>query len=322
MTEPRRPIRDEDQRVGTTIDGAWTIERAIGVGATAIVYAARHRSGNVAAMKILRRDHLDDLDALTRFVREAEVARRIRHPSIVEVWGLSTTDDGVPVIVMELLDGETLSQRLRRGPQPVREAVALGIDILRGVAVCHAQGVLHRDLKPSNVFVTNDGTAKLLDFGVARGRDQSPTSRRMAVGTPAFMAPEQARGGQVDARADVFCVGAILHTLITGALPRHGNEERVLAAAAREGVRPLALAAPHVPLGVAEVVDKALAWSPESRWESATAFADALAAIDLTGFVPREQIITVPCTPLAMSALQRNSTVPEVPPHRARTPAD
>ncbi|MBI2392344.1 MAG: serine/threonine protein kinase [Deltaproteobacteria bacterium] len=314
-----RPIRDEDQRVGTTIDDAWTIERAIGVGATAVVYAARHRSGNVAAMKILRRDHRDDLDALARFVREAEVARKIRHPSIIEVWGLSTTDDGVPVIVMELLEGETLSQRLHRGPQPVGAAIALGIDILRGVAACHAQGVLHRDLKPSNVFVTTEGAAKLLDFGVARARDRIPTSRRMAIGTPAFMAPEQARGGAVDARADVFCVGAILHTLITGTLPRRGDEERVLATAAREGVRPLALAAPGVPLAVAEVVDKALSWSPESRWESATAFADALSAIDLTAVVSREQIITIPCVPIAMSALQRNSTVPEVLPRRPPT---
>jgi len=309
MEEAR--CRDE-LREGTTIAGVWQLEHLLGRGATALVYAARHTGGTVSAVKILRKTMVEDQAIVLRFLREASLASRVRHPSVVEVWGATRTDDDVPAIMMELLQGETLAARVARGPHRVSEAVAITIAVLRGVGACHEVGIVHRDLKPSNVFLTHTGATKLLDFGVARVVGSLPTSRRMAIGTPAFMSPEQARGAPVDARTDVFCVGMLLHSLIVGRLPRGGDDDRVLATAAREGVRPLVLAAPHVPRALALAVDRAVSWAPEARWPSASAFADALSAVELDDApcLIFEDDRTLPDTPTAMRALERRSTVP------------
>ena len=305
--------RDE-LAVGTLIGGAWRIEKLMGTGATARVYAARHVNGAASAFKVLKRELMFDSAAVERFEREAALGCRIRHPSVVEVWGTTRTDDGVPAIMMELLEGETLARRVTRGPQRLSDAVSIVVAVLRGVDACHREGIVHRDLKPSNVFLTHEGGVKLLDFGVARVVGGRSTSRRLAIGTPAFMSPEQARGAPVDARADVFCAGMMLHALIVGRLPRDGNDERALVSAAREGVRPLSLAAPQVPKALAGVVDRALSWEPESRWPSARAFAEALVAVELDEGCcceTFEEEHTLPGTPTAMGALRRRSTVPD-----------
>lgn len=296
--------------------GAFRLERLLGKGGTALVYAAVQRSGATCALKILRRELLADRAAVERFEQEAALAARVRHPSVVEVFGTTRAGDDTPAIMMELLEGETLSSRIARGPVRVQEAIAIGVAVLCAAEACHAAGVVHRDIKPSNVFLTHAGP-KLLDFGVARAisrsrSDRPEHSRRLAIGTPAYMAPEQARAAAVDARTDVFCAGMMLHALVIGRTLRAGDEERALRRAACEGVPPLVLTAPGLPRALALAIDRALSFAPDARWPSARAFADALAAVDLaTGCEIFEEEPTLPGRPAALRALSRNSTVPE-----------
>jgi serine/threonine protein kinase len=300
---------DAETRVGSTIDGAWRLERLIGCGGMASVYAATHRSGRRAAFKILHRRHVDNDELRARFVDEIRVAALIDHPDRVRIHGASTTDDGVPVLVMELLEGETLAARWRRVRRLVpRRAVKIAIALLDQVAACHARDIIHRDLKPENVFCGNDGRVRLLDFGTAR-RKRSSTGRRLAIGTPEFMPPEQARGHRtlVDARSDVFAVGAILWSVLSGYSLRHGrNDDEMLHQAATEPVRSLALVAPDVPQELVAIVDRALHIDPEGRWPTALAMKEALEAV-LPELPERPSFVPMP-------ALQDQPTAPSVPP--------
>jgi eukaryotic-like serine/threonine-protein kinase len=312
---------EDDDRTGTTVADAWTLERVVGHGATALVYAARHTSGRVGAMKVLRRSLAGHAETIARFRREAGVAATVCHPNVVSVWGLAETDDGVPLVAMELLEGETLAERLHKSALPLVDVRALGLQLLDAVAACHSVGVIHRDLKPDNVFVTTDGTVKLLDFGVARPANSGVTARRLAIGTPEFMAPEAARGECSDRRVDVFCVGALLRSLITGRLPRQAvSGERTLRTAAREALSPLELAAPDVPRALSRVIDRACAWEPGNRWQSAETFHEALALVsehELMGADGEPSIRyddrqTYPATPSAIMASEGRPTLPEV----------
>jgi eukaryotic-like serine/threonine-protein kinase len=261
-------------RIGTTVDQCWTLDRLLGVGGMAAVYAATHTSGRRAAFKVLHKHLVDNADIVVRFRDERELAAMFKHPALVEVHGMSTTDDGVPLLVMELLDGETLAARVKRVRMiPARTALEVAASVLDVLDLCHRRGIVHRDIKPENIFLTDDGRVKLLDFGVARGH-RSTTTRRAAVGTPAFMPPEQALG-TVDARSDVFAMGAILWTVISGFSLRHGRtDEETLRAAVSEPIRSLSLVA-EVPPSVAALVDRALAHDPAERFPSAAAMREA-----------------------------------------------
>jgi serine/threonine-protein kinase len=268
---------DIDGRVGEVVGGAWTIESVLGAGATSVVYRARHRTGQCVAMKILTRACASDIEVRERFVREAEALRRVTHPNVVQAIGAANTDDGVPLLMMELLEGHTLAQLVRHEKITILRAVDIASAVLSALAACHDRGVLHRDVKPSNVFVTREGRIKLVDFGVARLSGQNETQRRLAIGTLAFMSPEQARGDSHGVTVDVYGAGALLYTLLTGDAPRRGEKD--LGRIGREGVVPLTLVAPGLPASLAAVVDRALAWECSERWPSARAFEEALRAI-------------------------------------------
>jgi len=305
---------EAESRVGTTIAGAWRLDRVLGVGGMAAVYAATHASGRRAAFKILHREHANNEELRTRFLDEQRVAALIDHPDRVAVHGVAATDDGAPVLVMELLEGETLDARWRRvGRVSARAAFSIASPLLDQLAACHARGILHRDLKPDNVFLAVDGRVRLLDFGIARG-GRSITGRRVAMGTPEFMAPEQARGNRerVDARCDVFAVGAILWSILSGYPLRRGkNNDETLRNAAHEPVRPLALVAPDVPIAVVAVVDHALCADPDERWSSALEMKSAVDAVLAT--LPLQDPIlarrthqecpTIPSTPSALRSI-------------------
>jgi eukaryotic-like serine/threonine-protein kinase len=267
-----------ETRCGTTVGGDWRLDALIGIGGMAGVYAASHRSGRRAAFKILHQEHLHDAEIIARFNEEKELATLIKHPARVEVLGLTRTDDGAPLLVMELLEGETLQRRANRlRVVSAHHALDIASRILDLLAACHAHGVVHRDLKPSNIFLTMDGRVKLLDFGVARGR-RSITVRRRAMGTPEFMPPEQAQG-RVDARSDLYALGAILWTVISGCPFRTGRtDDATLRAAVDEPIRSLALVAPEVPPIVVAIVDRALAYDPDRRFATAAAMQDAVLA--------------------------------------------
>jgi eukaryotic-like serine/threonine-protein kinase len=302
--------RQLEARIGTTVDRCWRLDTLLGVGGMAAVYAATHDSGRRAAFKILHSDLMNDAEMLVRFAEEREVASMLTHPARVEVYGIGRTDDGAPLLMMELLDGETLDARLRRKRRlSSRAALEIAAAVLDLLAHCHQRGIVHRDLKPENIFLTHDGRVKLLDFGVARGR-RSITTRRRAVGTPAFMPPEQALG-RVEPRSDVFAVGAILWTVISGYSLRHGRTDEANLREALEPVRSLSLVVPDAPAPVIALVDRALAHDPEARFDSAADMRDAVrAALDA---LPHESVRpmpmladdrpTLPSTPSSIRAL-------------------
>lgn len=264
-----------DERVGTTVGGCWTLDALLGVGGTAAVYAATHTSGRRAAFKVLRGELSHDHDVRARFLRELAFASRIEHPARVRVEGASRTDDGALLLLMELLEGETLEARWRReGPLPALEAFTIAERLLDFLHVCHGQGIVHRDLKPSNLFLTHGGALKVMDFGIARDTARVRTAANVALGTPSYMAPEQTRTRNdcVDGRADLFAVGAILYTVITGRPMRRGASEALLRAqASREVAAPLSFVAPGIPAVATSVVDRALQWEPSARYRSAAA---------------------------------------------------
>jgi serine/threonine protein kinase len=263
-------------RVGTRIGHQWCLDRLLGLGGMAAVYSATHSGGSRVALKVLHQRHRYDLDLVTRFRDEREIARTIRHPACVKILWESVTDDGTPLLALELLEGKTLHAEWReRGRLELAEALRIADVLLDFLVTCHAAGVVHRDLKPSNVFLADSpGTrsiVKVIDFGVAMRATRRRTQRRVALGTPSFMPPEQARGTlSVDGRADLFAVGAILYVMISGSPLRtlvDGDDE--LLRACRESPVPMRTVAPGLPPSVAHMIERAIAHHPGDRFDSA-----------------------------------------------------
>jgi hypothetical protein len=219
-----------------------------------------------------------DTSIRERFLREGYVANRVDCPGRVAILDDDITEQEEPFLVMELLEGETAQQLWRRKERrvPVEEALFIAAEVLATLEVFHAHSIVHRDLKPANIFITNEGVVKLLDFGVARmrGAPGEITRAGTALGTPSFMAPEQARGvsEDVDGRADIFSVGATLYALLGGQRlhqARSDGESFILAAT--QPAPSLARLAPNLPIDVIRLVDKALSWAPRNRFQSAAA---------------------------------------------------
>jgi len=285
--EGRKPEVAPEARVGQTLNGKWTVERLLDMGGMGAVYVATHRNGRRAAIKVLHAKFGRDPEVRRRFLREGYVANRIVHPGAVAVLDDDVAEDGCPYLVMELLEGESLSAWLGRvgGRLPVSEVLAVAGQVLEVLQVAHESAVVHRDIKPANVFVTKTGYAKLLDFGLARLRDGSmslvPTAQGVVMGTAGYMAPEQARGkvDDVDARTDLFSVGAVMFRAISG---RRIHEKATAfdtqLAAMQEPAPPLASVCSGVPPLVAAAVDRALAFDRAARWQTAKEMFEALRA--------------------------------------------
>jgi len=252
----------------------------IGAGGMGEVYRARDlHLGRDVALKVLPDDVADDPARLARFEREARAAAALNHPNILVVFEVGA-GDGVPFVAAELLEGHTLAAELHQ-PLPVRRAVDYAVQVARGLAAAHDKGIVHRDIKPANLFVTRDGVVKILDFGIAKVAEArtvaTMTLDGAAIGTGGYMAPEQARGAAVDARADLFALGAVCYEMLTGrrAFPGETAAES-LAAVLHVDPPPLATAARDVPAGVARVVHRCLEKAPEARFQSARDLAFAL----------------------------------------------
>jgi eukaryotic-like serine/threonine-protein kinase len=271
------------ERIGTVLDEKWTLERALGSGGMGAVYAARHRNGARGAVKVLHPELARRVDVRERFLREGYAANRVEHRGAVRVLDdqiiKEGPDEGTAYLVMELLEGESLEERIERGP-PLTEPELLAVldDVLAVLEAAHEHGVVHRDLKPANLFLNRDPAGprvKVLDFGLARLEElHSGTSAGLALGTPSFMAPEQASGRQteIDARCDIFAVGATAFMILAN---RGVHEaEGVLELVARMGTLPapkLRQIAPHVSETVAAIIDRALEFEREDRYPSAAA---------------------------------------------------
>jgi serine/threonine-protein kinase len=272
-------------KVGAVINGRWRIDGLLGTGAMAAVYAATHRNGNRAALKILHVDLSRDENVRTRFLREAYVSNAVGHPGAVKILDDDVAEDGSAFLVMELLEGESLEARRRSlgGKLDVFEVLEVAEQILDVIGAAHAKGIVHRDLKPENVFMTRQRLVKVLDFGIARiydaARSSETTRTGMLLGTPAFMPPEAAlaKRAEVDARSDIWSIGATLFTLLTGEHVHHVEAAHAqLLASATRAARPIATVLPHLPPGVCSVIDRALAFERADRWQDAASMREAI----------------------------------------------
>ena len=289
-TEPELEASTDDTQgplVGRLLCGKWRVERLLGTGGMSSVYAATHRNGKRVAVKVLSPELRASRRARDRFLREGYIANRVGHHGAVSVLDDDVTGDGLVFLVMELLEGETLSARCRRlgGRLDVLEALALIDQLLEVLSAAHSSGIIHRDIKPCNLFLTRDGQLKLLDFGIASLREiagsLSQTHSGAQLGTPGFMAPEQARGrwSEVTARTDVWATGATLFRVLTGRLVHEAQtRNEALIAAATQPAPALATIDRSIPGVVAAVVDKALCLEPDKRWQNAAAMCAALAS--------------------------------------------
>ncbi|WP_437764174.1 serine/threonine-protein kinase [Sorangium sp. So ce281] len=264
-----------ERRVGTTLRGKWTIDRLVGIGGMAAVYAATHKIGRREAIKILHPEVARSKDLRARFEREAQAVNRFQHPGVVEIRDIDVTEDGAPFLVMELLDGESLADRLQRlGNIELGEMLRLMDELLDVLGAAHGQGIIHRDIKLDNLFVEKTGRLKVLDFGIARMRDGVKTAMRTrtgaTLGTVSYMAPEQVRGISVDHRADLFAAGATMFRVIAKRrIHEARTESELLVKMATMAAPPLASVAPETPHALCLVVDRALAFDRDRRYPDA-----------------------------------------------------
>jgi len=253
----------------------------------ASVYAATHRNGTRAAVKLLHPELSVSALSRQRFLTEGRAANAVGHPGAVRILDDDVADDGSLYLVTELLEGETLEQRRARfgGRLPEREVLVAIDQVLDVLVAAHAQGVVHRDLKPENLFLTRSGQIKVLDFGIARLREPAHASRLTQVGdsmgTPAFMSPEHARGlwDEVDARSDLWSLGASMFQLLSGALVHEGRtvNEQLLAAMTRPAAA-LSTVAPAVHPALRRLVDRAVSFDKRGRFPDAVSMRSALRA--------------------------------------------
>jgi serine/threonine protein kinase len=269
---------------GTQI-GPYMVDGLVGRGGMGEVYRARDaRLGRDVALKVLPSSYSLDRERLRRFEQEARAAGMLNHPNVLAVYDVGT-HDGSPYLVSELLEGETLRDRLGDAPLDARTALAYAIQVVRGLTAAHERGIVHRDLKPENLFVTRDGRVKILDFGVAKllALDASAslqTASGVVVGTASYMSPEQAQGLRVDQRSDVFSFGAILYEMLAGrkAFGRPTPGE-TMGAIVEDEAPSLADAGAVVPPALEELLRTCLAKDPAGRFQSARDLAVALEAV-------------------------------------------
>ena len=277
-----------DPLIGVVLADAYRVLRLIGQGGMGRVYEARHaRLGSRRfAVKVMHEELARKPELVTRFRREAETACVAAHPNVVQVYDVSDTEAGLPFIVAELLDGEDLGQRLAKVKKlDLPTTVPIVRQLCAGLSAAHAQGVVHRDLKPDNVFLVGGDalTVKLLDFGIARVNDTGAANRTrtgVIMGTPAYMAPEQAKGSKVDARADIYSVGAILYRCLTGHEPFEAEDPAatLTAVLTKEPKRPRSIA-PEIPEAVELVIERAMARNVDQRFQTLAELDAALAHV-------------------------------------------
>ncbi len=288
-----RPFGNVAERmIGRTLGGKYRLERAIGQGGMGTIFEATHTAiGSKVAVKLLHEAFAEKREPVQRLYREARATGAIGHPSIIKVFDVGETSDGIPFLVMELLEGESLGDHVEsHGPRPLGFVLDVGIQMLSALQAAHEAGIIHRDLKSDNVFLlagAGDGVSlKILDFGISKfttpdGENLRLTQTGSVLGTPYYMAPEQARGVKdLDRRLDIYAAGVILYELLLGTIPRRSsNYNALLIEIITEDVSPFRHIRTDVPERLEAAVLRALARNRDLRWPDAKSLMGELQAI-------------------------------------------
>jgi serine/threonine-protein kinase len=294
---------------GTILGGRYRLIRLVGHGGMGSVYEAQQMDlGRRVAVKILDARLTFEAQHIERFRREAHAAAMLGHPNIVQVTDFQSNPNEPPFLVMDFLEGQSLAQRLeRQGRIDARQAALIGIQVLDALGAAHRAGIVHRDIKPDNLFLVQvpavGEIVKVLDFGVAKLSDAPPSSAPLTatgamLGTPAYMAPEQARGNAVDLRADLYAVGASLYHALTGMLPFNANSApALLFAIVEQQPAPLSQSRPDIPRELVAIIERAMQKDPARRFQSADEMRAALAT--LAQVSPASMVVITPGVAIA-----------------------
>ncbi|HEV8122966.1 MAG TPA: serine/threonine-protein kinase [Gemmatimonadales bacterium] len=291
---PNRGTDRASTLTGQVLDGRYEVKKKLGEGGMSYVYLAREiASGETVAIKVLSPKLSNEQSSVERLRREAGLAMRLDHPNVCKILRLGETEDGLIYLVMPYLEGDLLSDReIKGGPIPLDQGMSLLIQMCRGLAHAHDLHIIHRDLKPENVMLVKDPEvaagglrAIVMDFGLAKERRAEPevaklTATGIVLGTPEFMSPEQIRGKPLDGRSDIYALGILAFEMFTGQLPFQGRSaQEMMIARLRGNALPLRQAKPDLPAKLESIIAKSLETEPERRWESMTAFAEALSGV-------------------------------------------
>jgi len=261
-----------DKYIGRLLDNRYEILEHIGTGGMAVVYKARcHRLNRLVAIKILKDDFLEDEDFRRRFHSESQAVAMLSHPNIISVYDVSTSISA-DYIVMELIDGITLKQYMeKKGVLNWKETLHFAIQIAKALEHAHSRGIVHRDIKPHNVMVLKNGSVKVTDFGIARMMSKGNTLTKEALGSVHYISPEQAKGGRVDNRSDIYSLGVVMYEMMSGRPPYDGDSPVAVAIKHINGgaVMPSTLN-PNIPGGLEQIIMRAMAHEPSGRYATAT----------------------------------------------------
>ncbi|MEO8295290.1 MAG: serine/threonine-protein kinase [Gemmatimonadota bacterium] len=291
---PATPSKGVDRAstlTGQVLDGRYQVVKKLGEGGMSYVYLARESDTNdTVAIKVLSPKLSTEKSSVERLRREAGLAMRLDHPNVCRILRLGETEDGLIYLVMPYLQGDLMSDHeIRNGPFTLEQGMPLLLQMCRGLHHAHALHIIHRDLKPENVMLVEDPgqgmRAVVMDFGLAKERRAEPevaklTATGIVLGTPEFMSPEQIRGKPLDGRSDIYALGILAFEMFSGQLPFLGRSaQEMMIARLRGNAMPLRQVKPELPAKLESVIAKSLETEPEKRWDSMSAFAEALSGV-------------------------------------------
>ena len=321
---------EKDNNIGRLLDGRYEILEVLGTGGMAVVYKAKcHRLNRLVAIKILKNEFSQDEEFRRRFYGESQAVAMLSHPNIVSIYDVSSSK-AAEYIVMELIDGITLKQYMeKKGVLNWKETLHFATQIAKALEHAHAKGIVHRDIKPHNVMVLKSGAIKVMDFGIAQTMTSSNTKTKEALGSVHYISPEQAKGGRVDNRSDIYSLGVMMYEMVAGRVPYDGDSPVNIALQHLNGkAEPPSVFNPNIPKGLEQIIMKAMSLMARDRYTTATAM-----LYDMDEFRKNPEKLFVlpplseegtfvmpPVTPVDRSKGSEGDTMPlpKVAPHRPR----